>query len=61
MTSLISFVSIKLMEDRQLESKGEAFVQYKREVGSPLLLLPPPLNRALGHFFHGQSTSTMEK
>lgn len=52
MTLLIAFVSVKLMEDRQLSRKGTAFVLYRRRVGSALLLLPPVLNIPLGHFLY---------
>ena len=52
-TLLFLGVSVKLMEDRQLKNKGEAFVAYRREVGSSLLLLPPFLNRRLGALMYG--------
>ena len=52
LTFLLSFVSIKLMEDRQIEHKKEAFVNYQREVGSALLLFPPFVNRKLGLFLY---------
>jgi len=48
MTLLIAFVSIKIMEDRQLAMKGRAFILYQRRVGSAVVLLPPVLNRLLG-------------
>lgn len=35
------------MEDRQLERKGGDWLEYKREVPSPLVPLPPFLNRRL--------------
>lgn len=47
-TVLFVGISIKLLEDRQLENKGDAYRAYKRAVPSALLLLPPPLNRAIG-------------
>eukprot|EP00548_Thalassiothrix_antarctica_P019461 CAMPEP_0194187536 /NCGR_PEP_ID=MMETSP0154-20130528/51323_1 /TAXON_ID=1049557 /ORGANISM="Thalassiothrix antarctica, Strain L6-D1" /LENGTH=68 /DNA_ID=CAMNT_0038907327 /DNA_START=307 /DNA_END=516 /DNA_ORIENTATION=+ len=53
MTLLIAFVSIKMMEDRQLERKGRAFLEYRRKVGSALLLLPPTFNRLLGRCLYG--------
>lgn len=53
MTFLIGIISVKLMEDRQLARKGKAFVRYRREVGSPLLLLPPVLNSPLGRCLYG--------
>jgi len=53
MTLLIAFVSIKLMEDRQLERKERAFILYQQQVGSALLLLPPCLNRVLGQRLYG--------
>jgi steroid 5-alpha reductase family enzyme len=56
-TALFVFVSVKLMEDRQLKNKGEAFEEYRRKVGSPLLLMPPGLNRRLGEWLHGPSPS----
>merc|ERR1719327_1575250 len=52
-TFLFLCVSIKLLEDRQLQNKGEAYVDYKRCVGSPLLLLPPALNQRLGQWLYG--------
>ena len=47
-TLLFVCISVRLMEDRQLENKGEAFKRYQQEVGSPLLLLPPAVNRWIG-------------
>ena len=41
-------ISVKLLEDRQLERKGAAYRTYKRAVPSPLLLLPPAVSRVLG-------------
>ena len=54
MTFLFVCVSIKLMEDRQRGSKGkgEAWIKYTRAVPSPLLLVPPPINRRLGKWLH---------
>lgn len=47
-TALFVFVSVKLMEDRQLKNKGEAFRAYQRKVGSGLLLLPSFANEWIG-------------
>ena len=62
MTFLFVCVSIKLMEDRQRGSKGEAWIKYTRAVPSPLLLVPPPINRRLGQWLHaaesGEAGST---
>lgn len=44
---LFTAISIKLIEDRQLENKGDLYRSYIREVPSALLLVPPPLVRAL--------------
>jgi len=52
-TLLIAFISIKLMEDRQLERKGNDYVRYRRRVGSSLLPLPPFLNGLLGRWLYG--------
>ena len=35
------------MEDRQLERKGADWLEYKRAVPSPLVPLPPFINRRL--------------
>ena len=48
-TALFLLVSIKLLEDRQLEHKGDAYREYQRRVPSALLLVPPPVGRWLGH------------
>lgn len=53
MTLLFVCISIKLMEDRQRQKKGDEWVAYTRVVPSPLLLLPPALNRWLGRLLHG--------
>jgi steroid 5-alpha reductase family enzyme len=47
-TLLFVFVSVKLMEDRQLANKGGAFREYQRKVGSALLILPKGVNEAIG-------------
>lgn len=47
-TFLFTAISVKLIEDRQVQNKGEHYVRYQREVPSPLLLLPPSVGRALG-------------
>jgi len=57
MTFLFVGISIKLMEDRQMKLKPEAFSAYRRAVPSSLLLLPPPLNRALGRWLHRTDAS----
>ena len=45
-TLLFLGVSIKLMEDRQLKNKGEAYEAYRRAVPSSLVPLPPWCGRA---------------
>ena len=47
-TALFLGVSIKLLEDRQLEHKGDAYREYRMRVPSALLLVPPPVGRWLG-------------
>ena len=47
-TALFLGVSIKLLEDRQLEYKGDAYREYRTSVPSALLLVPPPVGRWLG-------------
>ena len=47
-TALFLGVSVKLLEDRQLQNKGDAYRAYKQRVPSALLLVPPPLGRWLG-------------
>lgn len=42
------------MEDRQIKNKPEAFAEYKRRVPSALLLVPPPVNRAIGEWLYGR-------
>jgi steroid 5-alpha reductase family enzyme len=39
-TFLFNFISVKLLEDRQLANKGDAFRGYQRRVPSALLPLP---------------------
>ena len=56
-TLLFVGVSVKLLEDRQLASKGDAYRQYMREVPSALLLVPPPLGRWLGSWLWGGSAA----
>lgn len=51
-TFLFVGITVQLMEDRQLARKPHAYRAYKRKVPSSLLLLPPPLNRALGEWLH---------
>ena len=46
-TFLFNFISVKLLEDRQLENKGDAFRAYQRHVPSSLLPIPPMLSRLL--------------
>lgn len=46
-TLLFQFISVPLMEDRQLQSKGFAFRAYRRRVRSSLLPLPPSVRRVL--------------
>ena len=57
-TFLFCAISVKLMEDRQMASKPQAYSEYKRLVPSSLLLLPPPLNRAIGRVVYGGSASS---
>lgn len=52
-TFLFLGVSIKLIEDRQLKNKGDAFREYRKVVPSAIVLLPPPLNRQLGRWLYG--------
>ena len=58
-TFLFWAISVKLMEDRQLQAKPEAFRAYMREVPSALMLLPPPVNRAIGGWLHGSAAPVM--
>ena len=58
LTALFFFVSVDLMEERQIKSKGELFLQYRRKVGSSILLLPPSLNRKLGSFLYPSDVLT---
>jgi len=44
-TFLFVFISVKLMEDRQLERKGADWMEYKRAVPSPLVPIPPFVSR----------------
>jgi len=55
-TLLFVCVSVKLMEDRQLKNKGDAYRKYQQEVGSPLLLLPLAANRWIGGLSCNTST-----
>ena len=41
-------ISVKLIEDRQLANKGDAYKLYMRDVPSALMLVPPPLGKAIG-------------
>lgn len=47
-TFLFTAISVKLIEDRQLENKGDDYRAYMRQVPSALLLLPPALGKWLG-------------
>ena len=47
-TSLFLLISIKLLEDRQLRTKGAAYLEYMRDVPSDLIPIPPALARVLG-------------
>ena len=47
-TLLFLCISVKLLEDRQLQNKGDAYRAYRRRVPSALLLLPPPLGHWVG-------------
>ena len=38
---LFCFISVQLIEDRQLANKGDAYRTYMRKVPSALVLLPP--------------------
>ncbi|GMH50552.1 hypothetical protein TL16_g00805 [Triparma laevis f. inornata] len=57
-TLLFFFVSVKLMEDRQENNKGELFRNYKRKVGSGIILLPPSVNAWLGKKLYGEIVDT---
>ena len=59
-TFLFVGISVKLLEDRQLENKGESYRLYQREVPSALLLVPPPLGRALGGWMYGPAPRAKE-
>ena len=50
---LFVFISVKLIEDRQLANKGDAYKLYMRDVPSALLLVPPPLGKAIGSRIYG--------
>ena len=53
-SALFVFVSVKLMEDRQILNKGEKYREYQMEVGSSLLLLPPVVNKWLGKMLYSK-------
>ena len=59
-TFLFVAISVQLLEDRQLENKGDAYRMYRREVPSALLLVPPPLGRSLGQWMYGRETRAKE-
>ncbi len=48
MTSLFLLISVKLLEDRQLRTKGAAYREYMRAVPSDLIPVPPLVARTLG-------------
>ena len=58
-TFLFVGISVELMEARQRAAKPEAWAAYVREVPSALLLLPPPLNQAIGRWRYGGKHSTV--
>ena len=45
-TVLFLLVSVKLMEDRQLENKGDAYREYMRRVPSDFVPVPPSVSRS---------------
>ena len=47
-TFLFVAISVKLIEDRQLLNKGDAYREYQRAVPSPLLPIPPAVGRWFG-------------
>ncbi len=59
MTLLFVGITIQLMEDRQIKNKPQAFAEYKRRVPSALLLVPPPVNRAIGDWLYRASVPAM--
>jgi steroid 5-alpha reductase family enzyme len=50
MTLLFLLISVPLMEERQLERKGNLFLQYQRKVPSALVPLPPALAHVICSF-----------
>ena len=56
-TILITFVSVKLLEDRQLQNKGEAYRSYRRRVPSSLLPIPPVLNPQVSRWLTRPATT----
>ena len=59
MTLLFVGITIQLMEDRQIKNKPQAFAEYKRRVPSALVLVPPPVNRAIGEWLYRASVPAM--
>ena len=57
LTLLFALVSVGLMEERQLARRGLAYREYRRRVGSPLLLLPRAINRRLGGMMYGSRSA----
>jgi hypothetical protein len=47
MSVLFFMISVPLMEDRNLERKGEHYEKYMKEVPSSLVPIPPALARKL--------------
>ena len=58
-TFLFTAISVKLIEDRQLDNKGEHYRQYTQETPSSLLLLPPQLGRHLGAWMYSDAPPPM--
>lgn len=58
-TFLFTAISVKLIEDRQLDNKGEHYRQYTQETPSSLLLLPPQLGRRLGAWMYSDAPPPM--
>ena len=55
-------VSIKLMEDRQIERKGpQVWREYKRKVPSALMVIPPVLNETAGKWLYPDGSSKVPK
>jgi steroid 5-alpha reductase family enzyme len=60
-TALFNLISVDLLETRQLANKGDAYRAYKRQVPSALLLVPPPLGRALGRLLYGPPETAVRR